>query len=155
MFPEAYCIHRAAGRLRIKIPSEKGNKAYFAFVEEQLARCPLVTAAKSIPITGSVLLSYSGEVPKIAEFAEKNKLFLLISDKQNPGSVAQATITSYKALDAQIQKLSGGNLDLPHTAFVTLAGVGIYQIARGKIKAPAWHVALWYAFNIFLKAQRK
>jgi hypothetical protein len=102
-----------------------------------------------------VLISYSGELPELAEFAEKNRLFQVNPDTQIPGSVAQATITSFKTLDEQIQKLSGGELDLPHTAFLTLVGVGIYQIARGKFGAPAWHVAFWYALNIFLKTQKK
>lgn len=155
MLPEAQCIHQTPGRLRIRIPAGKGNKAFFAYVEEQLARCPVVTAAQANPVTGSVLISHSGEMRGIAEFAGKNKLFRLIPDKKNPGSVAHATITTYKSLDTQIKRLSGGELDLPHTAFLILVGAGIYQISRGKFGAPAWYTAFWYALNIFLKAQAK
>jgi hypothetical protein len=155
MLPEAKCIHRTPGRVRISIPARKGDSAYFAHVQESLARCPLVTAARANPVTGSVLVTHTGEMAAIAAYADKNNLFGLIPDRKNPGSVAHATIATYKTLDAQIQKISGGELDLPHTAFLTLVGAGIYQISRGKFGAPAWYTAFWYALNIFLKAQAK
>lgn len=155
MLPEAHCVHQTTGRLRIRIPAGKGNKAFFAYLQEQLGRCRLVTAAAANPVTGSVLISHSGDVRAIAEYAEKNNLFRFVPGEKNPGGVAHATVATYKTLDAQIRKLSGGELDLPHTAFLTLVGAGIYQISRGKFGAPAWYTAFWYALNIFLKAQAK
>lgn len=155
MLPDAHCTHQVAGRFRVRIPAAKGNKVFFTHVQEQLARCPLITAAVANAVTGSVLISHTGNMRTIADYAEKNNLFRLTQDRKNPGGVAHATIATYKTLDAQIKKLSGGELDLPHTAFLTLVGAGVYQISRGKFGAPAWYTAFWYALNIFLKAQAK
>lgn len=153
MLPEARCLHRTPTRFRVKIATEKSDAAFFTYVQERLAQCRLVSAVEVNPLTGSVLIFHTGELGAIAEYAEKNKLFRLVPYRKNSGSVAHATITTYKTVDAQIKKLSGGELDLAHTAFLTLAGAGIYQISRGKIGAPTWYTAFWYALNIFLKAQ--
>jgi hypothetical protein len=155
MLPEALCIHRTTGRFRVKIPAAKGNKVYFDHVQEQLSRCPLVTSAVANPVTGSVLISHTGNVNEIAEYTEKNNIFSLGRDTKNQGSVAYATIATYKTVDEQIKRLSGGELDLPHTAFLALVGAGIYQISRGKFGIPAWYTAFWYALNIFIKSQAK
>lgn len=42
--------------------------------------------------------------------------------------------------------------DLPGMAFLTLLGVGIYQLVRGNFAAPPWYTAFWYAMGIFTKS---
>ena len=155
MLPEARCIHQTPARFRVRIAAGKGDTAFFTRVRERLTRCRLVSAVEVNPLTASVLICHTGELRAIAEYAEKNKLFRLVPYRKNPGSVAHATIATYKTVDAQIKRLSGGELDLAHTAFLTLTGAGIYQICRGKFGAPAWYTAFWYGLNIFLKAQAK
>lgn len=155
MPPEAQCVHRTPVRFRVRIPSKKGDKAFFAYLQAQLAQCEAVTATLPNPVTGGLLISHTGDMLSIVEYAERNKLFRLERAKNNPGSVAHATVTTYKTLDAQIKRLSGSKLDVAHTAFLTLVGAGIYQISRGRLSAPAWYTAFWYALNIFLKAQHK
>ena len=55
----------------------------------------------------------------------------------------------------KIKKLTGGDMDIAGIAFVTLLGLGIYQISRGNFIAPAWYTAFWYAMNIFLNSKNK
>ena len=62
---------------------------------------------------------------------------------------------TFKQTDAKVLELSGGQLDIAGTAFLGLAGVGLYQIAKGNFAALPWYAAFWYALNIFLKAERE
>ena len=36
MVPEARIVHRIAGRMRVRVPSRRGDPAYFSTVEETL-----------------------------------------------------------------------------------------------------------------------
>jgi len=48
-----------------------------------------------------------------------------------------------------------GFANVPDLVLLTLVGLSAIQISRGNFTAPAWYTALWYALNIFLKAQSK
>jgi hypothetical protein len=61
----------------------------------------------------------------------------------------------FAGLDKRIKDLTGGSHNIGALAFLALAGVGVYQIARGNFTAPAWYTAFWYAMNIFFKSDEK
>jgi hypothetical protein len=44
-------------------------------------------------------------------------------------------------------------LDLSTSASLGLLGVGLFQLGKGNVVAPAWHVAFWYALNTFLQGR--
>jgi hypothetical protein len=154
MIPIAHCVHRTATRIRIRIPSRKGDKSFFTTLQEQLDQCEQVTGSKVNHLTGSVLIFYTGNFTAIAEYAVRRNIFSLSKTRRN-ATIMGATVTTYKNLDNRLKKLSGGELDLPIAAFLALAGAGVYKIAQGKFAAPAWYTAFWYALNIFLKAREK
>jgi hypothetical protein len=154
MIPMAHCVHRTATRTRIRIPSKKGDKSFFAALREHLERCEQITQAEVNPLTGGVLIFHEGDFDAIAQYAERLNIFTMSEMRRNP-TVMSATVATYRRLDSRLKRLSGGELDLPITAFLALAGVGVYKIAQGKFAAPAWYTAFWYALNIFLKAREK
>ncbi|MBI2875417.1 MAG: hypothetical protein HYY20_00890 [Candidatus Tectomicrobia bacterium] len=61
----------------------------------------------------------------------------------------------FQGADKQVKSLTGGELDIPILAFLGLSGLGLFQILRGDLAAPAWHVAFWYALGIWVMAQPK
>ena len=77
MVPEAYVSHRAARRLRIKIPSKKGNSSFFSTLIDRLAKCPGVEDIKVNPQIGTALILYSSDTKVVTDFAKKNDLFHL------------------------------------------------------------------------------
>ena len=154
MIPIAHCVHKTATRIRIRIPSKKGDKSFFAVLQEQLVHCEQVTGSEVNSLTGGVLIFYAGDFKAIADYAKRRSIFRLSEIRRNPG-IMSTTVTTYKSLDDRLKKLSGGELDLPSAAFLALAGAGVYKIAQGKFAAPAWYTAFWYALNIFLKARDK
>lgn len=153
--PRAECIHRTAGRFRVSIPSAKGNAELLLRVQEELSRCQLVQSASGNPLTGSILVLHQGDFREIASYAEARSLFTLTSKKKGTDGIARTTVAGYRKVDAAIKRVSGGELDLPHAVFVGFLGTGVLQILRGKLGAPAWYTAFWYAFNVFHLAHGK
>ncbi len=155
MLPIAQCVHKLPARARIRIPSRKGDGFYFSALRERLHRCEQVTGVETNYRTGSALIFYTGDFAAIAGYAEKEGIFSLAGKKHNPDSLTHVTVSTYKRLDSQVKRLTGGEIDLPGATWLALAGAGIYKIARGNFAAPAWYTAFWYALNIFLKAKGK
>jgi hypothetical protein len=153
--PAAHCVHKLPTRARLRIPSRKGDGAFFASLKEWLHRCEQVTGVAVNAGTGGVLIFYTGDFSAVTTYAETQGIFRLASKKQNPDTLTNVTMTTYKNLDARLKSLTGGEIDLPGAAYLALVGAGIYKIAKGNFTAPAWYTAFWYAMNIFLKTTAK
>ncbi len=148
--PSAHISHATKGRVRFKIPSKRGNARFLTNIRDVLAKNAQVAGVEINPVTGSVLVTYKADIDSIIKLAESNKLFKLA--KRRP-RISNNLVESFRSLDNTLKSATDGELDLPTASFLTLAGVGIYEIARGNFTAPAWYTAFWYALNIFLKAR--
>ena len=148
--PSAHISHATKGRVRFKIPSKKGHARFFTNVKDVLEKNARVSGVVIDPVTGSVLVTHNTDTASIIKLAESNKFFKL--GRRRP-QISNNLVESFKCLDSKLRSATDGELDLPTTSFLTLAGVGIYEIARGNFVAPAWYTAFWYALNIFLKAR--
>jgi hypothetical protein len=153
MIPEAYVSHRAPRRLRIKIPSKKGNSSFFSTLLDRLAKCPGIEDIRVNTQIGSALILYTGDTKAVAEFAKNNELFHL-----NPGSPPRKTFfvnvaDTFRAYDKELKQISGGEVDIPSLVFVSLLISGIWQIAKGNLGMPAWYTAFYYALGVFTRSQ--
>jgi hypothetical protein len=159
MLPEAYVTHMTAGRLRIKIPSKKGERSYFLSLKDQFSGLPGVQKIEVNPLTGSVLVRHTlsvreSDLKVLSGYTEAGGLFKLGAQDGLEKPVSDQIGGIFKGADEKVRGFTGGQVDLSTAAVVGLLGVGLFQIARGKSAAPAWHVAFWYALNIFLNNQR-
>ena len=157
MIPDAYLSHQTSERLRVKIPSKKGDSAYFLSLKQQASKYNAIEAIEVNPLTASVLFIHNLNKEAIAGFAEENKLFRLVEKpKESSGdstSLSKQISEVFKNLNKEVSGFTGRELDIPTLAFLGLLALGIFQISRGNFTAPAWYTAFWYALNIFLKAQ--
>ncbi len=145
--------HRTADRIRIKIPSEKGNDAYFKRVKERLLKDGILEAVKVNPNTASVLIT--GALPdfqEIISLGEKHALFKLEGSPPRVKPLSAKIVAPVRNLGRSIDRFSGGELDLAGAVFLGLIGWGVAQLARGNFVAPPWYVAFWYALGIFTKS---
>jgi len=152
MLPNAYISHHTTGRLRVKIPSKKGDQVFFATLKERLSGIEGVKTIETNPLTGSVLLVHGMDVRTIAEFAIANNLFSLKELNAYPAGLQQRISRTFKGLDAHLKTFTGGEIDIGGLAFLILLGAGIYQISMGNLTALPWYGAFWYALNILLKS---
>jgi flagellar basal body P-ring protein FlgI len=149
--PSAHISHATKGRVRFKVPSKRGNARFFTNIKDVLEKNARVAGVVIDPVTGSVLVTHNTDTDSIIKLTESNKFFTL--ERRRPRHVSNHLVASFKGLDNKLKSATDGELDLPTASFLTLAGVGIYEIARGNFAAPAWYTAFWYALNIFLKAR--
>jgi copper chaperone CopZ len=149
----AYVVHRVPGRLRIRVPSKKGDTVYFGAVKEALTSLEGVEDVVVSPSTGSILVHGRALAEDAIERARSQGFFVL---KEKPTAEAttfhDAVAGQFRTLNERVRDLTGSSFDLPALAFVCLVGAGIYQIFRGNFTAPAWYTAFWYALGIFGKS---
>jgi hypothetical protein len=152
MIPEAVLSHYTRERLRIKVPSKKGNASYFSSLEANFANLRGVTKVEANALTGSLLLIHAVDLKAIAAFAENNGLFKLHNASRRTTALSGNIARTFKDFDTRVKKFTGNEMDVPGIAFIMLVGFGVYEIGRGNFAAPAWYTAFWYALNIFLKS---
>lgn len=148
----AYIAHSTSDRLRIKIPSKKGDTRYFHTLKERFQCLQGIERVDVAPFTGSVLFAHKTDPKTIAVFAGANGLFVLNETARpvNP-PLSRRIADGFKGFDKKIKDFTAGELDIPGIAFLFLVAFGVYQISIGNFTAPAWYTAFWYGLNIFLK----
>ncbi|MEW6664941.1 MAG: hypothetical protein AB1512_06945 [Thermodesulfobacteriota bacterium] len=151
--PEAHLVHRGLERIRIRIPSRRGNAAFFSRVRGKFFPFPHVKRLDVNPATGGLLFLGKGiDLHKIAEVAEKEEFFTLQVVEQRPVPLSKRIAAPLGGLSSKVRGMTGGQVDLPGLAFLALLGFGIFQIVRGDLRSPPWYTAFWYAFGVFSKS---
>lgn len=153
MIPHAHVSHGMSCRLRIKVPSKKGDLAYFADLQERLSLCPGVQEVTVSPYTGGALILYDCDQESIADYAREKGLFNFRSPVRSQKTLFGNVAVTFAGYNKSLKKLTDGQMDIPSLAFLSLVLSGIYQIARGNLSAPAWYTAFYYALGVFTRAQ--
>jgi hypothetical protein len=152
---DAYISHNTSGRVRIRVPSKKGEVAFFQSLKDMGVQFPNVHEVTVNPVTGSILIKHSLDPKIMEELARKyfpNQAKQIGSPSTN---IHRQVAETYNQVDKKIKKFTGGEMVVGTLSFGTLLILGIYQISRGNFMAPAWYTAFWYALNIFLKSKPK
>ena len=155
MLPPALISHRTTGRLRVKIPSKKGDGAFFQSLKERFSILEGINAIEINPLTGSMLILHSSDERTIAGYALANNLFMLQELGSSPAGLQRRISKAFVSIDSQLKSATSGEIDIGGLAFLVLMGFGIYQISVGNLTALPWYAAFWYALNIFLKSGKE
>jgi hypothetical protein len=152
MAPTAFLAHGSSGRVRIRVPSRRGDAAYFERIRDSFAQCPGVRHLDVNPMTGSILLHHGLELEEVVCFGESNRLFEIERAPARGASPLSRLAQEFGRLDARISASTGGMLDLPTIAFAACLGGVVIQMGRGRALAPASTLA-WYAASLLLLAR--
>jgi hypothetical protein len=172
--PLAHIEHRLPERVRLRVPSRRGDSAFFAATAEQLLHAPDIRSVRANPISGSIILEHRGEWNAIAAFARERGLFEIAPRRtrsgrgyprgrrgkpsMHPMSVMTAALTALGMYQAIRRRLLGNAVESfwqGYRAYTALRkpwlsaayiGVGLYQLARGRVLGPAGSL-FYYAFN--------
>ena len=153
MIPEAYIVHRVNDRLRIKVPSKRRDRDFFASIEKKFSKHGGDETVVVNPDTASVLFLGRFTAKQIAEVAQQSDLFKLETKTRRRETLLGGVKDMFRIADKRLLKITGGELDIPSVVFIGLVSHGIYQFARGNFTAPPWYTAFWYALGLFLKIQ--
>jgi hypothetical protein len=152
MIPEALVAHEIPGRMRMRIPSRRGDQQFFSVLKERLSGLHGIERIETNSLTGSLLLFHHVEKDALAAYASENALFVLQPSSLRADPLSEKVVRSFQQIDRHLSSSTGGELDLPSFAFLVLLGVGTYQIIRGNFMAPAWYTAFWYASSVITSA---
>lgn len=124
MSTPALVAHQSPGRIRLEIPSRRGDEPFFAALSGQMAQSGQVSRARANPAAASLVLEYAGQLERLLGDLKQFDLEL-----NSPARGAA---------------VRGGRDDTMLIAGVVFGVVGVVQTLRGDFMVPAM-TAFWYA----------
>ena len=164
--------HQVPGRVRMKIPSAKGNPELLQEIGSAFGQIPGIERIKVNPVTGSVVLHYdkeqhdefhgglqrhyrrSGhngirppdtEIDTLAHKIEDQAEFLAEHSKG-----ARAIVDFCKKLDRDIKTASHNNLDLKLILALAIIGFTVFEVGASAA-TPVWVTLSLFAMNHFIE----
>jgi hypothetical protein len=131
--PRAHVAHRIPHRLRVEVPSRKGDRPYFERVAQRLAGHASVRSVRPSPRTASVTIEHDGQAQDVAQLARELDAFDLPE-----AAVAQVLADRGAARVIGVEPSS--------LVSAGLAGLGVLQVARGNLLGSAVD-HLWQAYG--------
>jgi len=148
MAPLARLAHSLPGRKRVKIDEKRGDAAYFAALEKELAEYHGVVAVETNPLTGTALISHATEDTSLWDYAGEHGLFQL---ERNETAARTPPRPANRTAEHKSSTQSGRKSDIRWLIFLGMMGMGVVQAIKGNIAIPAIG-AFWYAFSILPEA---
>jgi hypothetical protein len=136
--PQAYVVHETPTRLRLKIPARRHDKAYFGEASRILAEKLPAARIDANPVTASILISGPDSSRLVIENGGPFRISL------EPESQVGALGQQLQALNQRLLTMSAGRVDARAYIILALLLSAMFQIARGRVFAPAVTL-LWYA----------
>jgi len=134
MLPEAYIAHVSQGRMRIKIPSRKGDRTFFSALKDKLpesSEIPGIQRIEMNPTTGSVLVIYDPDykmpdLTVVTSFLEQQGLFKLGATGNNSEPPVSRNIAkTFQGVNQKLTGFTSGEIDLQSLAVLGLLGLGL------------------------------
>jgi len=153
MIPVAHVAHMVAGRVRIKVPSRRGDVDYFTGLYEELLDYPALVDVRVNPGTGSIIVKHDAPtLESLKSFAEEMQLFTLEGIDYKPEVLLERASVSLSGIDEGIKKFTGGDIDFRSVVFIILLGIAIKQLTRGHVVGPA-STLIWQALGLILSTR--
>ncbi|MCA1407291.1 hypothetical protein I6F26_14305 [Ensifer sp. IC3342] len=133
MLPIAFLEHETPGRVRLKVPSKRGDASFFQGVARDLADNGVIAELKTNHQTGSITIWHSGDIDTLRDDAAARRIFELRAER--PGTLSnRAVVRALKPV---------GDTGLLKAAGAGLLGFSLLQALRGRTLGPAseffWH----------------
>lgn len=146
MNDKAYLVHKAPGRLRLRVPEMRGEIPFFRELVARISQLEHVESVRANPDTGGVLILHRRDAQQ-ALLERVAAAVNLTEEEYVPPSAFSRAATGLAKLDEVIARETRGGSSLSSVMFLVLVGMAIAQIARGQVMAPASSL-LWYALDL-------
>lgn len=145
-------VHRSPGRVRLRVPARRGDRALFERIERSLGDVDGVRGVETNSKTGSVLIHYSGKLDALILRAAANGLGDMLDLALSVPPVALRVRGGVRSLDSAIRRITDGEMDLSTVASLALLAMAGVQLRRGQQPAVAVSLA-WYASELLRRWQ--
>jgi len=134
MIPVAYIEHQLPGRVRLRVPSRRGDVPFFEKVVRELSKHPAIRELTATPLTGSITLQHFEPLQPVIAAAAEQKLF--------------ETRRLEPAAKGGESKQVGGSNGGPgfHGVATGLSGLSLFQVAQGNVLGSAVE-SFWLSFG--------
>jgi len=151
MVPEALIVHRARGRVRLRIREEVDGPGYFSELSRKLEEIPGVTSVRINEHTRSVVLLHPN-VPftDLESRLNGSGLLAVATREDHPGPAITPLQRGISRINQAIAAGTTGRVDLQTLLFVVTVLIAVRQLLRGNIWPPAIAM-LWYAMEFALR----
>jgi hypothetical protein len=135
MIPVAYIEHQLPGRVRLRVPSRRGEVPFFEKVVRVLSKHPATRELTASPLTGSITLRYLEPLHPIIAAAADQRLFVIgrLEPQRNVSEAKRAS---------RLREGSGFTDGIA----IGLSGLSLFQATQGSIFGSAAE-NLWHAFG--------
>lgn len=161
--------HQVPGRIRLKIPSAKGNEDLLTQIKETFTAIPGIEGIDVNPMTGSVVLRYdtdqhhefhgamenhyndhghhppSNEIDQLAAKIQSEAEFLA-----EHSHTARVVVDFFKQVDRQIKVVSHNTIDLKIVLAIAIVGVTVFEIGANAA-TPVWVTLVIFGLNHFIE----
>ncbi len=135
MTPVAHIEHQLPGRVRLRVPSKRGEVPFFEKVVQELSMHPAVRELTATPLTGSITLHYFEPLQPITAAAADQGLFK--ARRLEPQTRASESKPASRL--SEDSGLAGG-------IAAGLSGLSLFQAVQGRVLGSAAE-NLWHAFG--------
>jgi hypothetical protein len=135
MIPAAYIEHQLPGRVRLRVPSKRGEVPFFEKVVRELSKHPAVHELTATPLTASIMLQYVEPLHAITAAAADQNLF-------ETARVQPAPKRREPNKAGRMSKASS----LTNGFATGLSGLSLFQVARGNMVGSAVE-SFWHSFG--------
>jgi hypothetical protein len=135
MIPVAYIEHQLPGRVRLRLPSRRGDVPFFEKVGRELSKHPAMRELTATPLTGSITLHYFEPLHPIIAAAADQRLFE--TRRLEPQS---------KVSDSKPAAGLREGVGFADGIATGLSGLSLFQATQGRVFGSAAE-NLWHAFG--------
>jgi hypothetical protein len=135
MIPVAHIEHQLPGRVRLRVPSKRGEVSFFEKVVQQLSMHPAVRELTAAPLTGSITLHYFEPLQPITAAAADQGLFEAGRSEPRTGASESKPVSRLSEGSGLAEGIAAG-----------LSGLSLFRAAQGRVLGSAAE-SLWHAFG--------
>lgn len=146
MIPRVQLVHRARGRLRLRVPERRKDQAWLRHAAHRLETIRGVESVEIGLATASLLVRHLAS-EDIEPRVRALDIWSFDKEGQESPAALEQLSDAFGLLNQQLRGLTENRTDLQTLAFLLLVVFSIAQILRGKLMAPAVSM-LWYAFEL-------
>jgi hypothetical protein len=155
MKQRAYIAHHIPGRIRIRLPHAKGDRAFLEQINQSIAPRPGVRYVEVNPTTGSVVIHYEASPlddfeQGLATHAAHEDLFILdLNSHTKVSNISHSIDSGFKNLSNSFKRASDGTIDLKEIFPIALAAAALafLKTAEG---TPLWVTLLNFSFSSYM-----
>jgi hypothetical protein len=167
--PKLRIAHHVPGRIRMKIPSAKGNAQQLEEYKETLSLIPGIQRIEVNPATGSIVLKYDPDrrddfhagfhhhtghhrqhIPATEIDSLANKIEQEAEYLARHSHAARAVVDFCKAADRQIKVTTGNTLDFKMLLALGVIGFTIFEVGA-TAATPVWVTLTLFALHHYIE----